>query len=237
METPGVKENPVISVIIPALNEEKAIGKVLSDIPKDLVQEIIVVDNGSTDRTPEIASANGATVLRAPRKGYGSACLFAVQYLERKTPDIVVFVAGDYSDDPTRMQTLVDPILKGEADFVLGSRMLGQMEKGSMTPQSYFGNKLAGFLIRLFFGFTYTDLGPFRAITYEALLKLKMKDQDFGWTVEMQIKALEQNLKILEKPVPYRCRIGKSKVSGTLWGTFMASYKILWTIFRYALLR
>jgi glycosyltransferase involved in cell wall biosynthesis len=227
---------PSIDVIIPAFNEETSIGKVLRDIPWDLVREVIVCDNGSTDNTARVAAAAGATVLRENRKGYGSACLKGLAYLRERPaaayPDIVVFLDGDYSDYPEEMEFLIHPILDEGADLVIGSRALGLRERGSMQPQQIFGNWLATTLIRWLYGYVFTDLGPFRAIRYSSLEALNMKDKDFGWTVEMQVKAARQRLVCREVAVSYRQRIGVSKVSGTVKGTFMAGYKILWTIFK-----
>ena len=206
--------NLKISVIIPALNEEESIGQVLNDIPGEIVEEVIVVDNGSNDDTVTVANSLGARVIREPLKGYGAACLKGISMLKQDT-DIVVFLDADYSDYPQDLHTVVKPIVTGKAEMVIGSRMSGTREKGALLPQAVFGNKLATFLIRLFWGFKYTDLGPFRAIKYKDLLALNMMDKNFGWTVEMQIKALKKGLKIVEVPVRYRKRIGKSKITGT----------------------
>lgn len=229
-------EVPVrISVIIPAFNEQDSIAKVLEDIPQGLVHEVIVVDNGSTDATAERARAAGARVIREPRKGYGSACLAGMAALDG--PDIVVFIDGDYSDHPEEMTQLVQPILDDAADMVIGSRTLGEHEKGALLPQARFGNALATWLLRLLYGADFTDLGPFRAICYDKLLEIGMQDTNFGWTVEMQIKAAQHGLRSQEIPVSYRKRIGVSKVTGTLSGTVRASYKILYTIFKYSVVR
>jgi glycosyltransferase involved in cell wall biosynthesis len=226
----------LIDVIIPAYNEEASIGKVLDDIPGDLVREVIVCNNGSKDRTAEVARAHGATVVDALKKGYGSACLQGMAYIEEKgqeeAPDVVVFLDGDYSDHPEEMGLLIAPIQEEGMDMVIGSRALGERAKGSMTAPQVFGNWLATNLIRLIYGYQFTDLGPFRAIRYDKLLALDMEDPNFGWTVEMQVKAAKQKLKCTEIPVTYRRRIGISKVSGTLKGTILAGYKILWTIFK-----
>ena len=229
-------EVPVIDVIIPAFNEERSIGKVLDAIPRDRVRDVLVCNNASTDRTAEVACDAGAIVLHQPRKGYGSACLKGIEYLKAKPaeqrPDIVVFLDGDYSDHPEEMPLLVDPILKANMDLVIGSRVLGNLEKGAMQPQQIFGNWLATTLIRWFYRYSFTDLGPFRAIRFDRLLELNMQDPDFGWTVEMQVKAAKMGQRCTEVPVSYRQRIGVSKVSGTLRGTLLAGYKILWTIFK-----
>ena len=228
---------PRISVIIPAHNEAGAIAYVLAEIPVGLVREVIVVDNNSTDNTGAIARANGATVLHETRPGYGYACLAGMAHVygqaQSEQPDIVVFLAGDHSDFPEQMPELLAPLLRGEADMVIGSRALGVREKGSLLPQQRFGNWLASRLLRLRYGGTVTDLGPFRAILAPALLALHMEDKTYGWTVEMQVKAARLGLRTVEVPVRYRKRIGTSKVSGTVRGTLGASYKILWTIFRY----
>lgn len=225
-----------IDVIIPAFNEEQSIGLVLKDIPREAVREMIVCNNASTDTTAEVARKGGATVLDQPRKGYGSACLKGIEYLKSKVtteqPYIVVFLDGDYSDHPEELNKIVAPIIEEDYDLVIGSRSLGNMQKGAMMPQQIFGNWLATNLIRLFYRYEFTDLGPFRAIKFEKLLALKMEDPDFGWTVEMQVKAAKMGMKCIEVPVKYRRRVGVSKVSGTIRGTIMAGHKILWTIFK-----
>jgi glycosyltransferase involved in cell wall biosynthesis len=228
--------NPKISVIIPALNEEESIGQVLNDIPGEIVEEVIVVDNGSSDNTVTVSKSLGANVILEPLKGYGAACLRGISILKQDT-DIVVFLDADYSDYPQDLHTVVKPIINDNADIVIGSRMSGAREKGALLPQAIFGNKLATFLIRLFWGFKYTDLGPFRAIKYRDLLALNMMDKNFGWTVEMQIKALKKGLRIVEVPVRYRKRIGKSKITGTFSGTVRAGVKIIYTIFKYGVLK
>ncbi len=227
-----MRNNTRISVIIPALNEERAIAKVLSAVP-GWVDEVIVVDNGSTDRTVEIARGSGARVLLETRRGYGAACLTGIASLDET--DIVVFLDGDFSDYPNEMDRLVDPIISEQADMVIGSRVLGNRERGALTPQARFGNWLSCLLMRLLWGATYTDLGPFRAIAFPALKTLDMHDTNYGWTVEMQIKAVRKGLRFIEVPVSYRKRIGKSKVSGTVKGVILAGTKILFTIFMAAL--
>jgi glycosyltransferase involved in cell wall biosynthesis len=228
---------PRIAVVIPAWNEEGSIGRVIDALPKDYVERVVVADNNSTDYTATVAAKFGATVVPATRQGYGSACLAALAHLAGlpadQRPEIVVFVDADFSDHPEQLPLLVDPIIDGQADFVLGSRMLKAQPRGAMLPQAIFGNKLACFLMRLFFKKTYTDLGPFRAISWEALERLQMSDPDFGWTVEMQIKAARHGLRTMEVAVDYRPRIGYSKITGTISGSFRAGYKILYTIFRY----
>ena len=217
--------------IIPAYNEEESIGKVIRDIPGEIITEIIVVDNNSTDQTGKVANEAGATVLFESVKGYGAACLRGIEYLRNKKCDTVVFLDGDFSDYPEEIIDLVRPIENNQYDFVLGSRVLGTREKGSLRFQSRIGSLIAGFLMKLFWNVKYTDLGPFRAIKFNKLIELNMRDKWFGWTVEMQIKAAKKKFGILEIPVKYRKRIGKSKVTGTLKGTLMASIIILKTIF------
>jgi glycosyltransferase involved in cell wall biosynthesis len=226
-----------ISVIIPAYNEANSIANVLRDIPKGLASEVIVVDNNSTDGTGKVVLENGATVLLQTRQGYGNACLKGLEYLALKPasekPEIVVFLDGDYSDYPEQMPKLIAPILQNRADLVIGSRALGNREKGSMTLPQVFGNWLATFLLHKIYRIKFTDLGPFRAIRYESLVSLNMQDQTYGWTVEMQLKAAKLGLRCTEIAVPYRKRIGVSKISGTIKGTILAGYKILYTIFKY----
>ncbi|MEM6831666.1 MAG: glycosyltransferase family 2 protein [Bacteroidota bacterium] len=222
-------------MIIPAFNEQNAVGLVIDEIPKELVSEIIVVDNGSTDNTFEQAQSRGATTLKESNRGYGNACLKGMEHIAnaKTQPDVVVFLDGDHSDYPEQMKDLLEPIQSNQADLVIGSRALGRKEKGSMTPQQVFGNWLATSLIKRFYKIRYTDLGPFRAIDYQSLLRIGMKDKTYGWTVEMQLKAAKLNLRTLDVPVDYRQRIGVSKVSGTIRGTIGAGYKILYTIFKY----
>lgn len=225
---------PLIDVIIPAYNEESSIGSVVSDIPKDLVRHIIVCNNNSNDATADHAAKAGAIVVDEPRPGYGAACLQGMKYIAdlETQPDIVVFLDGDYSDYPEEMVFLVEPIIRDEVDLVIGSRALGNMEQGAMMPQQIFGNWLATTLIRLFYKYEFTDLGPFRAIRYSHLMEINMQDKDFGWTVEMQVKAAKMGMRCKEVAVQYRKRIGVSKVSGTIKGTILAGHKILWTIFK-----
>ena len=226
---------PAIKVIIPAYNEQDSIANVINDIP-DIVSEIIVVNNNSSDDTFKTAEKAGATVLTETRKGYGYACLKGMDYLasQKHKPDIIVFLDGDYSDYPEELTKLVDPIINDDVDFVIGARFKRLRQQGSMTPQQVFGNWLATFLMKLMFGAKFTDLGPFRAIKYDKLLNFNMEDKTYGWTVEMQLKAIKQKLNYVEVPVKYRNRIGVSKVSGTVKGTIFAGFKILGWIFKYS---
>lgn len=220
-----------VSVIIPALNEEKSISDVINDLPKDIVDEVIVVDNGSSDNTAALAESSGARVLKENVRGYGAACKRGISCAV--DADIIVILDADYSDYPDRISLLLHPILEGDFDMVLGSRTLGKAEKGSMTLPQILGNKLATHLISLVTGFKYTDMGPFRAIKKEKLMDLDMEDNNFGWNVEMQIKAVRHGLKIKEVPVDYRNRIGKSKISGTISGAAKAGIKIIYSVFKY----
>ncbi|MCX8491390.1 MAG: glycosyltransferase family 2 protein [Cyclobacteriaceae bacterium] len=224
-----------IKIIIPAFNEENGLGQVIQEIPKGVVDEIIVVNNASTDNTEVIAREEGATVLHETTPGYGRACLKGIQHIKNSVskPDIIVFLDADHSDYPEEIIQLIQPILENKADLVIGSRALGNKEKGSMTPQQIFGNWLATRLLKLLYNVRFTDLGPFRAIQFDKLLELDMQDKTYGWTVEMQLKAAKKGLKCVEIPVKYRRRIGVSKISGTVKGTLMAGYKILFTIFKY----
>ena len=226
---------PIIKVIIPAYNEQDSIAKVINDIPK-IVDEVIVISNNSTDNTEINAENAGATVLIEKRKGYGYACLKGMDYIakQKTKPEIVVFLDGDYSDYPEQLTEIIDPIINNNIDLVIGSRVKELREDGAMTPQQIFGNWLATFLMKLFFGARFTDLGPFRAIKYNRLLALKMEDKTYGWTVEMQLKALKQKLNYAEVPMKYRNRIGVSKVSGTIKGSIFAGIKILGWIFKYS---
>jgi len=224
---------PLIDVIIPAYNEQDSIAKVIYDIP-DFVRNIVVVNNNSSDNTKSIAFEAGAIVVDELQRGYGKACLTGIEYIRNLEvqPEIVVFLDGDYSDYPEEMREVVRPIVEGKADFVIGSRVKGQKEGGSMTFPQIFGNWLATTLMRWIYSVDYSDLGPFRAILWTELLALNMQDQNYGWTIEMQIKAVKHGLKAMEVPVNYKKRIGVSKISGTIKGTVMAGYKIIWTIFK-----
>ncbi len=226
---------PKITVIIPAFNEEGSVGLVINDIPK-IVDEIIVVNNNSTDNTAKVAEKAGAIVLSETNSGYGYACLKALKYLSEKTskPDIVVFLDGDYSDYPEKLTEIIKPIISENVDIVIGARVKNLREVGSMTFPQRFGNRLATGLMKLFFNSKFTDLGPFRAIKYNKLVALNMEDKTYGWTVEMQLKALKNNYSYTEIPVPYRNRIGISKVSGTIKGAIFAGVKILTWIFKYS---
>jgi glycosyltransferase involved in cell wall biosynthesis len=230
-----LENQPTIVVIIPALNEEDSIGKVVNEIPKDNVLAILVCNNGSSDQTEEVAKKAGAIVLNEPKPGYGWACLKGMDYVSKMEikPDIIVFIDGDYSDYPAELTNVVAPIIHQQIDLVIGSRALGAKEKGSMTFPQRFGNWLATRLMRLFYRVRYTDLGPFRAIKYSKLCQLNMQDKTYGWTIEMQLKAAKHKLTYTEVPVNYKKRIGVSKVSGTVKGTIMAGYKIIFAIFKY----
>ncbi|WP_166967168.1 glycosyltransferase family 2 protein [Yeosuana marina] len=227
---------PIIKVIIPAYNEEDSIANVINDIPK-IVNEIIVVNNNSNDDTAKNATNAGATVLTETRKGYGYACLKGMDYIANQSikPEIIVFLDGDYSDYPEELTKLVQPIINDNIDLVIGARVKQLRESNSMTPQQVFGNWLATFLMKLIYGARFTDLGPFRAIKYQKLVDLHMEDKTYGWTVEMQLKALKQKLSYIEVPVKYKQRIGVSKVSGTLKGSIFAGFKILGWIFKYSI--
>ena len=226
---------PIIKVIIPAYNEADSIAHVINDIPK-IVDEVIVVSNNSTDDTEQNAKDAGATVLKETQKGYGYACLKGMDYVSKQEikPDIIVFLDGDYSDYPEELTKIIQPIIERDIDFVIGARVKRLREKGSMTMPQIFGNWLATSLMRIMFNSTFTDLGPFRAIKYEKLLALNMEDKTYGWTVEMQLKALRQKLSYVEIPLNYRNRIGISKVSGTVKGAIFAGVKILTWIFKYS---
>jgi glycosyltransferase involved in cell wall biosynthesis len=224
-----MQQQQIIDVIIPAWNEEEALPLVLRDLPYSVIRNVIVADNASTDRTAQIAQRMGAVVVSAPTRGYGSACLAALaQVRATGAPDIVVFLDGDYSDEPAQLTEIIAPILNGNADFVIGSRTLGKMDKGAMTIPQRFGNWLAPALIHLLWGAKFTDLGPFRAIRWGVIEAMQMEDKNFGWTVEMQIKAAKMGVKCQEVPVRYHKRAaGESKVSGTIRGAWRAGTIIL----------
>jgi glycosyltransferase involved in cell wall biosynthesis len=225
---------PSVDVVIPALNEERALPYVLRDIPRPPVRRVVVADNGSTDRTAAFAAENGAEVVYEPERGYGAACLRALAHLDSDPPDIVVFLDGDYSDHPDELPSLVQPIVDGDAELVIGSRATGRAARGALSPQQRIGNAIASGALRMLYGVRYTDLGPFRAIRWDTLGRLQMRDRNYGWTVEMQIKAAQRRVPYCEVPVSYRRRIGVSKVSGTVRGSVSAGAKILWLLGRYA---
>jgi len=227
------QDRPSTAVIIPVFNEEQGLPLVLADIPNDLIDEMVVVDNMSTDRSADVARQKGARVVEEPRRGYGSACLAGIA--ATRGHEVLVFLDGDYSDYPEDMRELLAPVLGGQADLVIGSRMIDRNARKALPPQARFGNRLATLLMHLLFGIRCTDLGPFRVIRRDKLLELQMQDRDFGWTVEMQLRACLRGLRVVEYPVRYRKRIGKSKISGTVTGTIRAGYKILKTILAYRL--
>jgi glycosyltransferase involved in cell wall biosynthesis len=219
-------------LIIPALNEQDSIGQVLAEVPEGVFDRVLVVDNGSSDQTAARAAAHGALVLHEPRRGYGSACLRGIAHLDAAT-EVVVFLDADGSDSPAEAPQLLQPIAQGRADLVVGSRELGRPQPGALCRHQRWGNRFAVSLIEARYGFRYTDLGPFRAIRLASLQKLEMADANYGWTIEMQIKALRKGLRVIEVPVTCRRRLGgASKVSGTLTGSLAAGLKILWTIAR-----
>jgi glycosyltransferase involved in cell wall biosynthesis len=226
---------PMVDVIIPAFNEEEAVGNVVRDIPKNLVRNIIVVNNASSDRTREKAEEAGAVVVDQPERGYGNACLKGMEFVRntKPVPDIVVFLDADHSDHPEQLGLLLQPLLENDMDLVIGSRALGKREKGSMTVPQVFGNWLATNLLKLLYGVKYTDLGPFRSIKWRSLEALSMEDRNYGWTVEMQLKAAKHGMRTCEVAVDYRKRIGFSKISGTIKGATLAGYKIIKTIIMY----
>jgi glycosyltransferase involved in cell wall biosynthesis len=224
-----------VDAVIPALDEADSLGAVLDALPSPPVRRVVVADNGSTDATAEVARERGATVVLEPRRGYGAACLKALEALAADPPDVVLFLDADLSDDPAQAGAVLSPILEGRFDLVVGSRVLGEREPGALSPHARFGNWLATRLLAALYGARYTDLGPFRAIRYDALMALEMKDKDFGWTVEMQIKAARRGLRHTEVPVRYRRRVGRSKISGTVGGSIRAGVKILATVFAHLL--
>ena len=228
-------KKPKIVVVIPAYNEEGSIGKVVNDIPKEWVSDVIVCSNNSNDKTVEVAKRAGAIVLEENQKGYGWACMKGINFANQMNvkPDIIVFLDGDYSDYPQELPLVVQPIIERNMDLVIGSRALGEQESGSMTFPQRFGNWLSTRMMRFFYGVKYSDLGPFRAMKFDRLLKLNMSEMTFGWTIEMQIKAAKHNMNSCEVPVNYKVRIGDSKVSGTVKGAVMAGIKIIWSIFKY----
>jgi glycosyltransferase involved in cell wall biosynthesis len=223
---------PRVTLVIPALNEEASLPRVLDALPRGLLHEIVVVDNGCTDGTPDVARERGARVVSEPRRGYGSACLAGIAAAD--APDVIAFIDADFSDHPGELPLVLAPILDGTADLVVGSRVTGRRERGALLPQARFGNWLATRLMRWFWGVPFTDLGPFRAVRADALQRIGMRDREFGWTVEMQVKAARLGLRCVEVPVSYRARIGKSKITGTVRGTVRAGTRILGTIFREA---
>lgn len=222
------------ALIIPALNEEQALGRVLEELPAETFGAVIVVDNGSTDGTANVAAAAGATVVAEPQRGYGAACLAGIAALPPEI-DVIVFMDADGSDVPGEADLLIEPVAGDRADFVIGSRELGNAAIGALSPHQRLGNRFAVFLVSVFFGHAYSDIGPFRAIRRSSLDLLEMRDTNFGWTMEMQIKAIQRGLRIAEIPVTYRKRTaGQSKISGNLWGSIAAGGKILWTVAKYA---
>ncbi|MEM2942881.1 MAG: glycosyltransferase [Candidatus Bathyarchaeia archaeon] len=224
---------PRLCLVIPALNESSAIGEVLAEVPREIVDEVVVVDNGSTDDTASVALGHGAKVIFEPRRGYGNACLAAVRYLDGIEPEVVIFIDGDYSSDPGEIDRVLRPILRGEADMVIGNRAPSMMEEGAMPLHARLGNRLALALLRILYGRSFSDLGPFRAIRWRSLKSLGMKDQTYGWNVEMMIKAFRMGLRVAEVDVSYRRRIGRSKISGAPINSIKAGYRIILTVIRY----
>lgn len=233
MESATIVRAVKVAAVIPALNEEGSIGRVVAAVPRDLVAEVIVVNNGSTDRTAELAEAAGARVILEPRPGYGAACWAGLQ--AAADADILVYLDGDGSDQPEELANILGPLARGEADLTIGSRLLGRREAGAMPPHAVFGNWLTACLVRFLYGVRITDLGSFRAIRRADLVALDMRERTYGWPVEMIVKAARRGYRIREVPVTHRKRIGKSKVAGTLMGSLKAGYFILFTTFRYAL--
>jgi glycosyltransferase involved in cell wall biosynthesis len=243
--------SPAVDLVIPARDEEASLPLVLADLarlrapaepggapPAPWLRRVVVADNGSRDGTARVAREGGAVVVEAPRAGYGSACLAGLAWLRaHDPPEVVAFLDADYSDHPEELPRVVAPLLAGKADLVIGSRVLGAREPGALLPQARAGNLVACLLIRLLYGHRFTDLGPFRAARWEALERLRMADPDFGWTAEMQVKALRHGLRVAEAPVSYRRRVGVSKITGTVRGTVLAGTKILWTVLRHAVRR
>lgn len=232
--------SPRVGMVIPAFNEEEALPFVLAELPAGRLDRLVVVDNASTDGTGRVAREGGAEVVREDRPGYGQACLTGIAALAVPGPDgspalgdddLVVFLDGDHSDYPEDLEQVLEPLLADRADFVVGSRVLGGATMEALLPQAWLGNRLACFLLFVLFGARHTDLGPFRALRFRALRHLEMRDRDFGWTIEMQLKARTARLRVVEVPVRYRPRIGQSKITGTLRGTVLASWKILSWIF------
>jgi glycosyltransferase involved in cell wall biosynthesis len=230
----------IIDLIIPALNEAESLPSLIAGVDRKVIRDIIVADNGSTDETVQVALNADAMVITENRRGYGHACMAGINYCCSKNvpPDVIVFMDGDFADDPADLHKIISPLLNDGADLVIGSRLTGSRETGALTFPQLFGNRLAGLLIRIFFGVPFTDLGPFRAIRLSKLVKMEMQEMTFGWTVEMQLKAAKMKMKCIEVPVRYRKRFaGESKVSGTVKGTVLAGYRILHVVFRYALFR
>ena len=221
--------SPRVALLMPALDEQQALAQLLDELPRQRYARLVVVDNGSTDGTAAAARAGGAEVVHEPRRGYGQACLTGLKALGSDA-DVIVFMDADGSDVPAEAERVLEPILRGEADLVIGSRALGRAEPGSMTWPQRWGNRLSVGLIRVLFGHRYTDLGPFRAIRRQSLERLGMRDTNFGWTAEMQVKAVKRGLRVQEVPVSYRRRVGRSKISGTVEGVVRAGTKIIWTI-------
>ncbi len=224
----------VVDVVIPVLNEERALPQVLAELPSSLIRQVVVVDNGSTDRSAEVARDGGARVVSEPRRGYGRAVWTGICQLMSDPPEVVVFIDGDAADDPTELSRLVEPIATDDADLVIGSRTTGRIAEGAMPLAQRLGNLLVPLIIRALYHTETTDLGPFRAIRWSSLMELKLIDRGFGITVEMQIKAAKRGLRVVEVPVSYRARIGESKISGNFKVALTAALKILWTVAKYA---